>query len=291
MKQSLQNPMTTLISKELMRYTKMHGAGNGFVLIDNTDNALSSGTCRELAVRLCKKEKTDGFIAVCPAEDADIGMLFINSDGSVGEMCGNGARCLAKYAAEHGLVHDTKHISIKADAGTVTARRISDDLYEVRLNDPALIDPHRHAHTGNKDFDCFYTELGDPGIPHAVVFTDIDPHAHKNELRETARAIRHAQVFPKGANVSFVLRTGPDSAKAITFERGVEDFTLACGTGCGAIACAIATAYHGASRHVYIEMPGGLLEVSLSCEGDLITDILLTGPAVTVGEGETSYIS
>ena len=113
-----------------MEYTKMHGAGNGFVLVDNTDSALSRDKCRKLAVRLCREKETDGLIAVCPAEDADISMLFINSDGSVGEMCGNGARCLAKYAVENGLSHDPYNILIRTDEGIIHARRINDGLYD-----------------------------------------------------------------------------------------------------------------------------------------------------------------
>ncbi len=274
-----------------MKYTKMHGAGNGFVLVDNTDSALSRDKCRKLAVRLCREKETDGLIAVCPAEDADISMLFINSDGSVGEMCGNGARCLAKYAVEHGLSHDPDNILIRTDAGIIHARRINDGLYEVRLNDPSVIDPHRLVRVGGKSYDCFYTELGDPGIPHAVVFTDSDPHTRLNDLRETGRALRFAAEFPKGANVSFAMKTGCVSAKAVTFERGVEDFTLACGTGCGAIACAMAFNGSSCGERFIIEMPGGLLEVRLHFSGQMIRDIFLTGPVVTLEEGNTIYVS
>ena len=273
-----------------MKYTKMHGAGNGFVLLDNTDAALSAQECIELAVKLCTELKTDGLIAVSPAPDADVGMLFINSDGSVGEMCGNGARCLAKYAVDHGLAKDPGSILIRADAGLVRARRIRDELYEVRLNDPTVIAPHIQVNTGEAVYDCFYTELGDPGIPHAVVFVDFDPCEQMDLLRETGRALRHAAVFRKGANVSFVRKTGADTARAVTFERGVEDFTLACGTGCGAIACAFAVSDPSVTR-VFITMPGGDLEVSLRNDNGTIRDILLTGPAVTVEDGETASIS
>ena len=274
-----------------MNYTKMHGAGNGFVLLDNTGSGLSGEECRALAVKLCAFEGMDGLIAIVPASDADIGMLFINSDGSVGEMCGNGARCLAKYAVEHGLVSDPENIRIKTDAGLVTAKRISGEVYEVRLNDPSVLDPHRHVLLGGQDCDCFYVELGDPGIPHAVVFTETDPHLCTDALRETGRALRHAAEFPRGANVSFVQKTGPDSAKAVTYERGVEDFTLACGTGCGAIACAFAVLSAASPSRITIGMPGGMLLVSLINENGNIRDIRLTGPAVTLGEGETASIS
>ena len=274
-----------------MTYTLMHGAGNGFVLLDNTHSDLSEEDCRTLAVRLCTADGMDGLIAIIPASDADIGMLFINSDGSVGEMCGNGARCLAKYAVEHGLASDPGNIRIRTDAGLVRARRVTDEVYEVRLNDPSVLDPHRHVYFDGQDFDCFYTELGDPGIPHAVIFTEDDPHLCRDALRETGRAIRYAKEFPRGANVSFVQKTGPDTAKAVTYERGVEDFTLACGTGCGAVACAFSVLSGTPRTHVTIEMPGGTLDVSLINKSGIIRNILLTGPAVTVGEGETASIS
>ena len=269
----------------------IHGSGNGFVLLDTTHSELSEEDCRSLALRLCAAEGMDGLIAIVPASDADVGMLFINSDGSVGEMCGNGARCLAKYAVEHGLASDPANIRIRTDAGLVRARRVTDDVYEVRLNDPSVLDPHRHVVLGGAVFDCFYTELGDPGIPHAVVFTENDPHLCRDALRETGRALRHAREFPRGANVSFVRKTGPETAKAVTYERGVEDFTLACGTGCGAIACAYAVLSGAPRTHVTIEMPGGTLDVSLINENGKLRDILLTGPAVTIGEGEAASIS
>lgn len=281
---------TAQSDSDIMKYTKMHGAGNGFVLIDNTGSVLSENDCRKLAVSLCREKGTDGLIAICSADDADVGMLFINSDGSVGEMCGNGARCLAKYAVEHGLSPDPENILIRAEAGIVRARRITDVIYEVRLNDPSYTDAHRPVKIADKEYDCFYTELGDPGIPHAVVFVDSDPHILSDQLRQTGRALRSAPEFPKGANVSFVLKTGNNSAKAVTFERGVEDFTLACGTGCGAIACAFAAADPSVSQ-VFIEMPGGDLKVDLTFDGNRISNILLTGPAVAVEEGETAYIS
>ena len=268
-----------------MKYTKMHGAGNGFVLLDNTDLLLDPDGYAPLAVELCGKESVDGMIVVAPAQDADCGMVFYNRDGSLGEMCGNGARCLARYAVEHGLADDPDNIRIRTAAGLVSARRIDDELYEVRLNDPSVVDLHRFVPVSEKTFDCFYTELGDPGIPHAVVFLKGPLPAERTALRETGRVLRFSPQFPRGANVTFAFQSGPDRVEAITYERGVEDFTLACGTGCGATAAALVLLGRTSSDTVHITMPGGKLSVTLRRSGDSVTDLYLTGPTAITGEG------
>ena len=156
-----------------MHAVKMHGAGNSFVLTENLHGELQGEDLSGLALRLCARSETDGMIVIVPAaaDAADFGMLFYNADGSLGEMCGNGARCIARYGVEHGLARDPEQIRILATAGLVTARRIDGERYEVRLNDPSVIDLHRPAEALGRMFDCAYVELGDPGIPHAVVET------------------------------------------------------------------------------------------------------------------------
>lgn len=264
----------------------MHGAGNSFVLTENLHGELQGEDLSGLALRLCAASDTDGMIVIMPAaaEIADFGMLFYNADGSLGEMCGNGARCIARYGVEHGLAPDPERIRILATAGLVTARRIDEERYEVRLNDPSVIDLHRPAEACGKICDCAYIELGDPGIPHAVVeipetgFDDLDA------LRERGRALRRSPAFPRGANVSFVCRQEKTRVRAITFERGVEDFTLACGTGCGSIAASLILRGVIPGEELTIDMPGGELSVRLRCEGARVRNILLTGPTAVVGE-------
>ena len=130
-----------------MRFTKMHGAGNDFVVINaiEEDVPLSSASC--LARTLCSRRTgigADGLMLVAKAEgNADYRLLFYNSDGSLGEMCGNGARCIARYGYEHGLAGESQRI--ETTAGLVTGERISRTLYRVRLNDPSVIDLHRAA--------------------------------------------------------------------------------------------------------------------------------------------------
>ena len=261
----------------------MHGAGNSFVLTENLHGELQGEDLSGLALRLCREADTDGMIVIVPAEDADFGMLFYNADGSLGEMCGNGARCLARYGVEHGLVRDPAQIRLRATAGLVTARQIDEVRYEVRLNDPTVVELHRAAEAMGKRFDCAYVELGEPGIPHAVVETPAADFDDLDALRERGRALRHSPAFPKGANVSFVCSTGERSARAITFERGVEDFTLACGTGSGAIAVSLILRGRVPGESLAVDMPGGRLEIRLHREGARVSDVLLTGPTAVTG--------
>ena len=272
-----------------MRYTKMHGAGNSFIITENLRGELQGEDFSVLALRLCS-EKTgpgaDGFIVIQAASDADFAMLFYNADGSLGEMCGNGARCIARYGWEHGLSRDSERIRIRATAGLVTGRRISETRYEVRLNDPSVLELHRPASIGGETVDCAYVELGMPGIPHAVVEVPAGAFADPDTLRERGRALRHCPAFPRGANVTFACLTGERTVRAVTFERGVEDFTLACGTGCGATAASLILRGRIPGEQAAIRMPGGELSVRLTREGDRVHDIFLTGPTAVVEEGE-----
>ena len=272
-----------------MRYTRMHGAGNSFVLIENRNGELQGINPGKLALRLCGKNafNADGLIVVVPAKnDEDFGMLFYNADGSLGEMCGNGARCLARYGIEHGLAENPDCIRIAATAGMVTGRRITEDQYEVRLNDPSVIDLHRQIIIHGKRYDCSYVELGNPGIPHAVVETTAEEMKDLSGLREEGRALRHCKDFPKGANVTFAQIMRDGTVKAITFERGVEDFTLACGTGCGATAVALLLRRRISENPVKIVMPGGELSVTVGISENKVHDILLQGPTAVLEEGE-----
>ena len=272
-----------------MRYTKMHGAGNSFVLIEDLGGALRGEDLSVLALRLCDEKSgpgADGLIAVTRAAGFDMGMLFYNSDGSAGEMCGNGARCLARWGLEHGLVHDASDIRILAPAGMVRARRITEELYELRLNDPSVIELDFQAETEAGEERCAYIELGEPGIPHAVVAAEEAAFDDLDALRARGRALRRSPSFPKGANVSFVCPLGSGRVRAITYERGVEDFTLACGTGCGAIAVSLLLSGRAAGDSLAIEMPGGELSVSLKKENGRVRELLLTGPTAVVEEGE-----
>lgn len=273
-----------------MHITKMHGAGNDFVIVNNIELSLPHKSFPSLARILCAAHTgvgADGMMVVVPPQaGGDYGMLFYNSDGSVGEMCGNGARCICRYGHDRGLAGDVQHI--ETTAGLVVGERIDKAHYRVRLNDPTVIDLHRPVRFGSAEYDCAYLELGDPGIPHAVVQLSDWDSWENDALRELGRGLRVAPVFPRGANVSFVKLTGAGEIKAVTFERGVEDFTLACGTGCGSIAAALTLLGLVSGENVLISMPGGELSVSLTRTDDRVRDIYLTGPARLVFEAELS---
>ena len=251
-----------------MRFTKMHGAGNDFIIINNIDGAIPEPALPGLAA---------------PRQGGDFRMIFYNSDGSLGEMCGNGARCIARYGYENGLSGEIQRI--ETTAGLVTGQRMTKRLYKVRLNDPSVIDLHRSVSAGGAVYDCAYIELGDPGIPHAIVLMPDWDERDRDTLRALGRALRFAKEFPRGANVSFVKIVDSRHVKAITYERGVEDFTLACGTGCGSIAAALCLLGLSGDE-LAIFMPGGELAVSLTAEVGSVRDIYLTGPTNIVCVGD-----
>lgn len=270
-----------------MRFTKMHGAGNDFIIINNIDGVIPEPALPGLAAGLCAQHVSvgaDGMMVVAaPRQGGDFRMIFYNSDGSLGEMCGNGARCIARYGYENGLSGEIQRI--ETTAGLVTGQRMTKRLYKVRLNDPSVIGLHRSVSAGGAVYDCAYIELGDPGIPHAIVLMPDWDERDRDTLRALGRALRFAKEFPRGANVSFVKIVDSRHVKAITYERGVEDFTLACGTGCGSIAAALCLLGLSGDE-LAIFMPGGELTVSLTAEVGSVRDIYLTGPTNIVCVGD-----
>jgi len=266
----------------------MHGAGNDFIIVDNRSGALSREMLPRLARRLCRRRLSvgaDGLMVVVPAQNGgDYGMLFYNSDGSLGEMCGNGARCIARYGYENGLAGEMQRI--ETTAGLVVGQRISLEQYRVRLNDPSRVELSVPCPAAGAEYICSYVELGKPGIPHAIHIMDDWDSLPGRELFKLGEALRHSPAFTKGANVSFVKLTAEDEIKAVTFERGVEDFTLACGTGSGAAVTALSLLGLVSGRDVKVHMPGGTLSISLRLESGGVSDIMLTGPTCLVCTGE-----
>lgn len=271
-----------------MRFWKMNGAGNDFIILNNIQEGLPAEAFPILARTLCAPHRSlgaDGFMVVQPAQgEGDFRMGFYNSDGSVGEMCGNGARCICRYGYETGLAGETQRV--ETTAGLVTGRRISRREYQVRLNDPTTISLQEELEAEGKTWPCAYVELGNPGLPHAVVpypgLAGADPQA----LFRLGRALRNHPRFPKGANVNFYEITGPDQVLEKTYERGVEDFTLACGTGTGSVVTVLTLLGQVSGQGVKVTMAGGVLTVDVERAGDRVTGLYLTGPTNLVAKGE-----
>ena len=150
-----------------MRFWKMNGAGNDFVILNNLEEHLPLEQLPQIARTLCERHMSigaDGLMVVdAPSQGGDYRMLFYNSDGSVGEMCGNGARCICRYGYENGLAGETQ--TVETTAGIVTGRRIDQRLYRIRLNDPTTVRLDSPVEADGVTYVCSYVELGNPGIP------------------------------------------------------------------------------------------------------------------------------
>ena len=273
-----------------MKFTKMHGAGNDFVILNLIEEPVAKEKLNVIAKKLCTPHLSlgaDGLMAVVPAEQGgDYKMLFYNADGSEGEMCGNGARCICRWGYENGLAGETQHV--ETISGTVIGHRESRRLYTVRLNDPSVIELDHPLAVNGRTYPCAYVELGVPGLPHAVVELPELDTIDLNELRELGRTMRYDPSFPKGANVNFCKLIGEDHILERTFERGVEDFTLACGTGSGSAVTVFALKGYTGWDKVKLTVPGGELFVSVTPENGGAKDLLLTGPTNIVARGEVT---
>jgi diaminopimelate epimerase len=268
----------------------MNGAGNDFVVLNNLVEKLPAETFPEVARTLCERHMSigaDGLMVVdTPTQGGDYKMLFFNSDGSIGEMCGNGARCICRYGYENGLAGEVQ--TVETTAGIVTGHRISKRLYKIRLNDPTTIQLDSPVEIDGVEYACSYVELGNPGLPHAVVPYHNLKNADANELRELGRKIRWYKGFPKGANVNFYEILGEDHVYERTFERGVEDFTYACGTGTGSLVTVLTLQGKVSGHGVKVDMTGGQLIIDVERDGSRITDLFLTGPTNIVAKGEVT---
>jgi len=266
----------------------MNGAGNDFIILNNLEEHLPEEAMPGIARTLCERHLSigaDGLMVVdTPAGDGDYRMRFFNSDGSIGEMCGNGARCICRYGYENGLAGETQRV--ETTAGLVIGKRIDRRNYRIRLNDPTVVDLDRRVEIDGVTYHCAYVELGNPGLPHAVISHRDLRQADENELRELGRKLRWHPAFPKGANVNFYEIIGEDHIYERTFERGVEDFTYACGTGTGSVVAVLALRGKVSGHNVAVDMTGGRLSIDVLREGSRVTDLYLTGPTNIVCKGE-----
>lgn len=270
-----------------LKFAKMHGAGNNFVIFEDMDNKYKN--LEGIAKVLCDRAfgiGADGILLVRKSSTAEIQMVIINADGSYAAMCGNGLRCFVKYVYEKGIV---KSEIMKVETGDgikiATVKLQEGMVREVKINmgipsfDPGHIPAssediiiNRPIEVNGKAYKLNTLLLG---VPHTIIIDKLD-----NFKVEEGKAIEKFELFPQGTNVNFTEVISRKEIKVKTWERGAGA-TLACGTG----SCAAVVACNKlglVDKEVKVNIPGGVLFIEITEEG-----IMMTGPAVTVYEGET----
>jgi diaminopimelate epimerase len=264
-------------------FSKLTAAGNDFVLIDNRKNIIAQKDYKFLAKKLCDRRYSigaDGLILLETSASRDFKMKYFNSDGSHACMCGNGGRSIARFAYDLGVVN--AKMAFETDAGVINAEILPQDRVKLDLYDPKDIKRDIKIEIDGKEFNADFINTG---VPHAVIFVK---SVKKINVFKYGRKIRHHKVFaPDGTNVNFVEVAKDNTLIVRTYERGVEDETLACGTGI--TACGIISTLKGfAKSPVNIIAEGGdKLSVSLKDSGssDKISNVILEGPAVIAFKG------
>ena len=264
-------------------FTKMAGAGNGFVVVEKPNVDL-----RKLVINICSPKTglgTDGLLILDKSKKADYRMRIMNADGSEAEMCGNGARCIAAYIANE-KKPKKKIFAIETLAGIVMAEA-KGEMANIRLSDPNNYTPNIGISVNNRNLNINYI---DTGVPHAVVFVD---EVNQIDVQTLGHEIRyHKRFAPRGANANFVEQLTGDLIKVRTYERGVEGETLACGTG--SVAAAIVT-FLKANPNIKTKnkvtmrvqtLSGEVLNVSFALSAGRASNVWLKGSAKFIAKGE-----
>jgi len=265
-----------------IRVVKMHGNGNDFIIVDEFNGVVVPNDQKADFVRaVCHRRfgiGADGAIFVQKSEVADAKFVFYNNDGSIAEMCGNGIRCFARYLVEEGYAKEK--IKVETLAGILELDVIRDGWWvRVDMGKPKFgLDVPAKEEVWGKVFEIdgreFEVYAVNTGVPHAVVFVnDFD-----FDLIKIARAIRYHDIFPQGTNVNFAKILDRGRVVVRTYERGVEDETLSCGTG----SCAVAVVGYKLSildKNVEILTRGGMLRIEVDDR------IYMTGTATRVLDG------
>ena len=273
----------------MLRCTKMNGNGNDFIVVDNMALQFNTQELTRFAQQLCRRRLSvgaDGLLITEPSQVADFKMRLFNSDGSEGEMCGNGARCIARFAYEKGIVSSTS-MCFETLGGEVRAS-VDGHTAALELSPVSL---YQAVHSTLTADGCEYEYIFlTVGVPHVVIF-------EKKRSREFSayaslgREIRNRfDLFPQGANVNFTVVTD-NGLDVMTYERGVEDMTLSCGTG--STAAAIAAMLLGLrGTETRVANPGGVNVVKLSLSNDgrtafpqLVGAMLMTAELEILPEG------
>ena len=261
-------------------FYKMSGAGNDFILIDNRKAVVPEANLTSFVSNVCRRKLSagaDGLILLEDADSVDFKWRFFNSDGSIAEMCGNGARCAARFAFLNGIAG--KQMRFETVAGVIHAR-ILDDCVKVKMTEPHDLCLGIELDVLGETVRCGSVNTG---VPHAVITVDDIETA---DVVAIGRAIRnHERFAPAGTNVNFVARESDGTWTARTYERGVENETLACGTGMAAVALILAAQSAADSPVSLKTRSGSLLKIHFTRAGDGFTDVFMEGDARIIYEG------
>lgn len=263
-------------------FYKMSGSGNDFIIIDNRQGIVPEELLDTIIVKACRRQMgigADGLILIENSDKADFRWRFYNSDGSAADMCGNGARCTARFALDTGIAPSP--MTWETSVGIVSAVV---NGAEAKVNMPK---PHnvRYDYTINVDSEVLPVNSANTGVPHVVLFLqEID----NIEIVSLGRAIRyHNEYAPKGTNVNFAAKEGANAIAVRTYERGVEDETLACGTGSIASALIASHKFQMTSPVAVRTRGGEILNVYFTADGaDGFKDVYLEGKVRIVYKGE-----
>ena len=266
--------------RDPIAFTKMAGAGNDFVVIDNRAGRIADGA--DLALRACTRRLSvgaDGLILVEASPHASFRMRYYNADGSLGEFCGNGTRCAARFAVLNSVA--APRMTIETDAGIVSAEVDDDGQVTISLPAPTAFRAERPVQIGET------TVRGSSivvGVPHYVIF--LAEGLWEQQIEALGRAIRHhPEMQPAGTNVNFVVVRDRGSIEVRTYERGVEAETLACGSGVVASVSVSALFGKVQSPVKVLTRSGITLEVSLQKQGAELRETRLKGDARVVYRG------
>jgi diaminopimelate epimerase len=265
----------------VLAFWKMEGAGNDFILVD--DRAGRIRDPKAAARRLCDRKFSvgaDGLILLCRSRKADARMRILNPDGSEAEMCGNGVRCLAKFAVSRGLAG--RRMTVETLAGVIHCR-VTGGVVTARLSEPRDLRLKFTIPVGGRKVELHSVNTG---VPHAVRVVDSLEDVDVDSL---GRSIRfHPRFAPKGTNVNFIEFGAGNAIRVATYERGVECETLACGTGSTASAL-VAAALKGLKSPVHVRTAGGeTLRVHFERSGGRFRHVELEGRVKKTFEGRVN---
>lgn len=254
-----------------IQFYKYQGTGNDFVMIDNRSGFFPKGSVR-LVARLCDRRfgiGADGLILLENDDATDFRMVYYNSDGNLSSMCGNGGRCLVAFAKDLNIIQSS--CTFIATDGLHHASVATDGIVSLQMIDVSSI---------KKENDYTFMNTGSPH--HVQMVDDLE---HYN-VKENGAALRYGALYgAAGSNINFVKKINEDTFSLRTYERGVEDETLACGTGATAVAIAMNATGQTNATSVKLNVEGGKLEVSFDKNKDLFTNVFLIGPAEFVFKG------